>query len=90
MDNIARQFIEVMFGLGLFFNAALFIPQAIKIFKSKNVAGVSLITFAGFNLMQFFTILHAYLNNDYLLLFGFLLSFIFCGVVTILIFMYKK
>lgn len=85
-----KYFVEVMFGLGLFFNAGLFIPQALKIFKNKHSEGVSLTTFAGFNLMQFFTVLHAYLNKDYLLMSGFLLSFIFCGIVTYLIILYKK
>lgn len=83
-------FIEVMFSLGLFFNAALFIPQAWRIFKTKRSDEVSLTTFAGFNLMQFFTVLHAYLHKDYLLMTGFLLSFIFCGVVTYLIILYRK
>lgn len=85
-----RYFIEVMFSLGLFFNAVLFIPQAVKLFRTKSAKGLSLITFAGFNVMQFFTILHGYLNKDYILMIGFLLSFIFCGVVTFLIVSYKK
>jgi MtN3 and saliva related transmembrane protein len=85
-----KYFVEIMFGLGLFFNAALFIPQAVKMFRTKSSEGVSLLTFAGFNVMQFFTLLHGYLNKDYLLLFGFFLSFIFCGVVTFLIMLYRK
>jgi len=84
-----RYFVEVMFGLGLFFNAALFIPQAIKIFKKKTAGEVSLLTFAGFNVMQIFTVLHGYLNKDYVLMFGFLLSFILCAVVTFLILLYR-
>ena len=81
--------INIFFILGLFFNAALFIPQAIKIFHVKNASGVSLITFAGFNIMQFFTVLHGYLSKDYLLMIGFLLSFITCGIVTGLILFYR-
>ena len=32
--------------------------------------------------MQFFTALHGYLVSDYLLMGGFLLSFLTCGAVT--------
>jgi uncharacterized protein with PQ loop repeat len=42
-------FIEVVFGLGIFINAILFIPQAMKIYRTKNAAGVSIAIFAGFN-----------------------------------------
>lgn len=85
-----RQFVDLIFSLGLFFNAVLFIPQAIALFRSKNSQGLSLLTFAGFNVMQFFTALHGYLVNDYILMSGFLLSFLTCGVVTFFIFYYRK
>ncbi len=39
--------VTFFFGLGFVFNASLFIPQAIKIVKSKSARDVSLITFAG-------------------------------------------
>ena len=78
------------FGLGLFINAMLFIPQAIKLFRTKKVDGLSLITFSGFNIIQFFTILHGYFRKDYVLMIGFLLSFVFCGLVTMMIIFYKK
>lgn len=85
-----KYFIEIMFGLGVFFNALLFIPQAIQLFRTKDAAGLSLFTFVGFNIMQLFTVLHGYLNKDYVLMWGFLLSFILCGIVTIMIIFYKK
>lgn len=85
-----KYFIEFMFGLSLFFNALLFIPQAMKLFKSKSSKDLSLITFCGFNFMQIFAILHGVLNRDYILAVGFLLSFILCGVVTFLIVLYKN
>lgn len=84
-----RAFVDLVFSLGLFFNAALFIPQAVAIFRRKTSNGLSLITFAGFNVMQFFTALHGYLAKDYILMFGFILSFITCGIVTILIVLYR-
>lgn len=85
-----REFVDLVFSLGLFFNAILFVPQAVTIFRNKNVQGLSLLTFGGFNVMQFFTALHGYLVHDYLLMCGFLLSFLTCGMVTILILCYRK
>jgi len=81
--------IETFFGLALFVNAVLFIPQAIKLFQKKDSKELSLITFMGFNVIQFFTILHGILFKDYLLIIGVALSFITCGLVTILIFYYR-
>jgi MtN3 and saliva related transmembrane protein len=83
-------FIEMVFGLGLFINAALFIPQIIKLYKTKNAQGLSLVTFAGFNFIQLFTILHGYLHKDLLLIIGYVISFIACGVVTTMIILYKS
>jgi MtN3 and saliva related transmembrane protein len=85
-----KYLIEIIFSIGLFANAFLFLPQAIKIFKTKNISDLSLITFLGFNIIQMFGILHGYLHNDYILVFGFGLSFIFCGLVTTLILIYRK
>jgi MtN3 and saliva related transmembrane protein len=84
-----KEFVDLIFSLGLFFNAALFVPQAITLLRRKNSGGLSLLTFAGFNVMQFFTALHGYLVKDYLLMTGFLLSFVTCGIVTLLILLYR-
>ena len=84
------QFVDLIFSLGLFFNAILFVPQAVTIFRKKNAQGLSLLTFGGFNVMQFFTALHGYLVKDYLLMGGFLLSFLTCGMVTFLILYYRN
>lgn len=88
MSAYVEHFIELMFGLSMFTNAMLFIPQAIKIYKTKSTQGLSKITFLGFNAIQVFTMLHGYINNDYALVFGFILSLITSGVVTFLIFYY--
>ena len=81
--------IEFVFGLCLVINAGVFIPQAVKIYKSKNVNGLSLTTFLGFNFVQLFTMLHAIINSDTVLLYGTLLSFITCAFVTFFIFRYR-
>lgn len=39
--------------------------------------------------MQLFTVLHAYLEKDYILMVGFLLSFVTCGIVTCLTLKYR-
>ena len=83
-------FIEFTFVCGLLFKAILFIPQAVKIYKAKKSEEISLLTFVGINIMQLLTILHAYLHRDYILMFGVLLSFLFCGAVTSMIILYRK
>lgn len=88
--KIGIMVVNFIFSLGLFFNAALFIPQALALFKKKQANGLSLFTFAGFNVMQFFTVLHGVLEKDYILALGFGLSFITCGMVTLLILIYRK
>lgn len=85
MENL----VTVIFSLSLLLNAALFIPQAIKIYRNKSSLGVSLLTFAGFNFIQFATVLHAYLSKDWILFWGYLLSFLTCASVTGLIIKYK-
>lgn len=82
--------IEFAFGLCLLFNAFVFIPQAVKVYRSKNVEGLSLMTFFGFNVVQIFTLLHGYINKDYVLMYGNLLALLFCGVVTFFVFKYRK
>ncbi len=85
-----KYFVEFLFIFGLLFKAVLFIPQAIKLFKIKDSKELSLLTFAGLNIMQLLTVLHGYFNKDYVLMFGVLLSFIFCGTVTYMIILYRK
>ncbi len=81
--------IEYGFSISLLINAALFIPQIIALIKSKSAEGVSLLTFAGFNVIQLFILLHGLLIKDYLLTIGYLLSIISCGMVTVLVIYYR-
>ena len=85
-----KYFIELAFGFSMFINAMLFVPQAIKIYKTKNANGLSAVTFLGFNAIQLCTILHGYINQDYILMFGTMLGFIFCGTISILIYRYRQ
>jgi MtN3 and saliva related transmembrane protein len=84
-----KEFIEVLFSLALFINAVLFVPQALTLFKTKNSADLSFITFFGFLLIQLVTVIHGVLRKDYLLTLGTSLSMLTCGLVTSLIVYYR-
>ena len=81
--------IESIFAIGLFVNAALFIPQAIRLIREKDAQELSLTTFLGFNVIQLFTIFHGILFKDWILIIGTSLSLITNGVVTYLIIDYR-
>ncbi|MDR1243892.1 MAG: hypothetical protein LBJ79_01700 [Endomicrobium sp.] len=89
MHDYIIWFIEGLFGMAMFINAVLFLPQAIKIHKTKNTKGLSLITFIGFNIIQLSSILHGYIHKDYIFMLGMLLSLLFCGCICFLIIYYK-
>ena len=82
--------IEVLFAISLIVNAAFFVPQIVKLYKIKNTSGISLLMFLGFNLIQFICILYGYIKKDYILMWGFALSLLTCGSVSILILIYRK
>lgn len=84
-----QEITEVVFAVGIFINALLFVPQAIKVFKEKYAKEVSLITFAGFNVMQLASFFHAFWRSDYTFAIGSLASFFTCGAVTTLVVIYR-
>ncbi|OGT47674.1 MAG: hypothetical protein A3F17_01895 [Gammaproteobacteria bacterium RIFCSPHIGHO2_12_FULL_41_15] len=86
---ILRLVVEYGFLISLIANALLFIPQALVILKTQNVKDVSLLTFAGFNVIQLFTVFHGIIVHDFMLTAGYLLSLITCGFVSALIVYYK-
>jgi MtN3 and saliva related transmembrane protein len=90
MHEYVKYFIDLIFGVAMFINAMLFIPQFIALYKTKNSRGLSLITFAGFNLIQLATIFHGYLYKDYILMYGYILTLFIAGSVTLLILLYRK
>ncbi|KTC83724.1 PQ-loop domain-containing transporter [Legionella brunensis] len=87
--DVSHQVIEFGFSVSLLVNALLFIPQIVSLLKCKSAQGVSLITFAGFNIIQLFTVLHGVFAKDYILTAGFFLSFLTCGMVTWLVIYYR-
>lgn len=81
--------IDFIFGISLFINALLFIPQVIKLYKTKDAKDVSKITFIGFCFMQLSAIIYGLFHQDWVLVFGYGLSLLTCGWTTILLIMYS-
>jgi uncharacterized protein with PQ loop repeat len=87
--GIIKKTIEGIFGFAIFANALLFSLQAIKIFRKKTSAGISLFTFLGFMLIQLSIASHGIVIRDYLLASGFTLNAICCGAVVIMALIYR-
>lgn len=87
--NYLYLFIEMGFFTSLIINALLFIPQILRLYKTKNSSSVSTMTFLGFNIIQIFVICHAIIAHDTFLLIGTALSLVTCGIVTGLSILYK-
>ena len=84
-----REFVAWLFGVGLIGNAMLFVPQAIAVWKKKSDEGISLITFAGFNILQLIGVVHGVYEGDPALIWGLGASFLTCGAVTGLTLYYR-
>jgi len=76
--------VALVFGFGMVLNAALFVPQAIHLWRTKTSQGVSVFSFAGFNALQFIGALHGFFQHDRALMVGMLASLLTCGTVTLL------
>jgi MtN3 and saliva related transmembrane protein len=85
-----KQIVAVIFGLALIGNAALFVPQAIAVWKKKSDEGISLVTFGGFNVLQIIAIVHGCYQHDISLIVGMVASLITCGAVTSLTLFYRS
>lgn len=90
MSKFFTYFAETCFFFSLVANALLFIPQAYKLYRAKTAKEVSFLTFFGFNIIQIFTLIHAYIANDRILFFGSFLAFFACAIVTTLAYLYRK
>jgi MtN3 and saliva related transmembrane protein len=84
-----REIFAWLFGLGLGCNAALFVPQAIAVWRKKTDEGISLITFGGFSVLQAIGIVHGILERDWSLILGMAASLLTCGSVTFLTVYYR-
>ena len=82
--------VHFFFGIGMFLNGTLFIPQAYRIWREKSAKDLSAIMFTGFLLIQLFTVLHGYFEKDWALMIGMGYSMFTCSITTILIFLYRR
>jgi MtN3 and saliva related transmembrane protein len=85
-----KEAVAFIFGLGMVLNAALFVPQALHLWRTKTAQGVSILSFAGFNALQAIGALHGYFQHDYALMIGMFASLATCGSVTALAAHYSK
>jgi MtN3 and saliva related transmembrane protein len=84
-----KQIVAIVFGLGLFGNALLFVPQALAVWRKKTDEGISLITFGGFCILQVLGVVHGFYEHDYSLVLGLGASFLTCGTATALTIFYR-
>ena len=84
-----REAVAFIFGLGMVLNAALFVPQAVHLWRTRTSQGVSILSFVGFNTLQAIGALHGYFEHDRALMIGMLASLITCGSVTVLAARYR-
>jgi MtN3 and saliva related transmembrane protein len=79
-----KDFVALLFGLGLGGNALLFVPQIIAVWRKKSDEGISLLTFGGFSVLQIIGIVHGSYQHDTSLTLGMAASLLTCGTVTAL------
>ena len=84
-----KTIIDTLFTIGLFINALLFIPQALKLYRLKKSDHVSLLTFVGFNIIQILSIINGFYYHNPALIYGFIPSLITCGLVVYLTIFYR-
>lgn len=84
-----KEFVALLFGLGLGCNALLFVPQIIAVWRKKTDEGISLLTFGGFSILQIVGIVHGYFQHDPSLTLGMAASLLTCGTVTSLTIFYR-
>ena len=77
MSN-AVYWIDGIFKVGQLVNAGMFLGQLILVIQKRSAKDMSLISFVGFAMIQFITLLHGYFHKDKLLTYGSLAGLGFC------------
>lgn len=77
-----KAIVSAIFGFALIINAALFVPQAWHLWKTKRADGISIPSFLGFCAIQFVGALDGYYQHDYALLIGMIVTLLTCGTAT--------
>ncbi|MDF1760498.1 MAG: PQ-loop domain-containing transporter [Coxiellaceae bacterium] len=86
---MAIHVINWLFGIGLFVNAMLFVPQLYRIIKEKSAKELSLIMFIGFCLTQLSAIAYGVVHSEWEIVVGFGLAFILCFAITTISVFYR-
>jgi uncharacterized protein with PQ loop repeat len=87
--HILKNFFEILFGIAMIINAAVYIPQALKLIRMKHTKEVSLITFSSFTIFLFVQCVYALLRHDTHFLWGSLLVLMSSFSVTSLIIYFR-
>ena len=85
-----RIFMEGQFGIGLVVNAALYIPQILRILKEKGARELSFIMFGGFWFLTLSQVVYGFYIRDWIMAWGNVLTLLTCGIIVCLIFVYRK
>ena len=88
--SVIKNIVDILFDLGVFINALLYLPQAIKIFLSKSARGLSLLAFLIFDFSILAFLLHGLIQKDWPMVLGMALSLLTCGVTTIAVWVYRN
>ena len=88
--HIINLVIEIVFGIALFINGIIVIPQIIKLRQIKNSNDLSFPSFFGFWLLQMIFFLHGYFYKDYMLMSGMAFAMIPNGVLVFQIIYYRQ
>lgn len=83
------QIFNWLYLIGCFFNAALYIPQILILYKKKDPVGVSLFTFVGFSLIQCVAIANGFYYHDMPLFIGKIASLFMSLNTVFLILLYR-
>lgn len=86
---MGKEIVDILYFLMLFLNAIIFVPQAYRLYKTKNSRHLSLITFLGFNILQVLAIINGIIYHDPAQEYGMIPSVFTCGAVVFLIVLYR-
>ncbi|MDZ5255232.1 SemiSWEET transporter [Clostridium sp. LIBA-8841] len=76
-------------SLAAILTTASFIPQAIKVIKTKDTSGISLIMYSMFTIGVFLWIIHGFIINDLAVILANSCTFIFAVIILFFKIKYK-
>lgn len=82
--------VDVLYSLGLFINASVFVAQSYSIYKKKTSEQVSLFTYVGFNILQVFGVVNGYMFHDPAQMYGMIPSLITCNILVWFIIYFRR